>query len=105
MPLHLRGDEVTATVTALHWRGIAACRDSDPELFFGPDGEDEQAAADREEQARAVCARCPVRKACAAFAVSAGAKHGTWGGMNPDERELRARRDRTRHLRERRRAA
>lgn len=66
------------------WRAFAACRDVDPELFY-PAAEsgpiyDAQVAA-----AKAVCAGCPVREACAAFALVA-LPYGIAGGMTERER-------------------
>lgn len=65
------------------WRDDAACRREDPELFFpvgtrGP-------AARQIEQARAVCAGCPVRSDCLLEALAAGVE-GIWGGLTEDER-------------------
>jgi WhiB family redox-sensing transcriptional regulator len=65
------------------WRARAACA-GQQDLFF--DGR-------REAAARAVCARCPVRRQCATLAITSGAEFGTWGGMT--EAELRARRVKT----------
>ena len=61
------------------WRAQAACRGTDPALFYDP----HPAAIDA---AKAVCARCPVRAACAAHAVAAGEEFGVWGGLAADER-------------------
>ena len=59
----------------------AMCRDSHPSVFFPLD----EAGA---RHARAVCARCPVRAECLAFAVRNGLHDGIWGGTS--ERERRA---------------
>lgn len=73
------------------WRESAACRYLDPELFF-PLSTTGRGAAEA-GQAKAVCARCPVRQACLDFALSTRQEFGIWGGC--DERELRLlRRDR-----------
>lgn len=65
------------------WRDLAACRDSDPELFFpigtGPLAVSQIAAA------KAVCARCPVRQPCLAFALDA-LPQGIAGGLTPAQR-------------------
>ncbi|MDV6013515.1 WhiB family transcriptional regulator [Haloechinothrix sp. LS1_15] len=70
--------------TATDWRLRAACRDSDPELFFpisevGPD-------AERIEQAKAICGRCPVQEQCLEFALTEGLDHGIFGGTTATER-------------------
>jgi WhiB family redox-sensing transcriptional regulator len=79
------GDERTA------WLGNAACRNSDPELFF-PVGDVRQARA-QAEAAKKVCRRCPVRGMCLARALDNGQEAGIWGGMTEGERRrLQARR-------------
>ena len=50
----------SATLTQMEWRTSAACRDSDPELFF-PIG-DAGPARRQEHRALDVCAGCPVRE-------------------------------------------
>lgn len=37
-------------------------------------------------EAKAVCARCPVREACLGFALSTGQNYGIWGGLTAGER-------------------
>lgn len=66
------------------WRNDAACRSHDPELFF-PIGVTGPAQTQLEE-AKAVCAGCPVRCLCLEWAVLAGIGHGVWGGLSEDER-------------------
>jgi len=66
------------------WRHRAACRDFDPELFFpvsetGP-------GARQVAQAKAVCARCPVRAECLDYALDNGLDHGIFGGLTEQER-------------------
>jgi WhiB family transcriptional regulator, redox-sensing transcriptional regulator len=51
----------------LNWRASAACRGTDPGLFFARDGETASLRFRREEQARKVCVGCPVRVACLRF--------------------------------------
>lgn len=63
--------------------GRAACRDADPELFFPTSRGADLRAEVRE--AKAVCARCPVRVACAAWALE-HQEHGVWGGLDEDDR-------------------
>jgi WhiB family redox-sensing transcriptional regulator len=68
------------------WRGHAACRGADPELFFpigsaGP-------ALKQIAAAKAICARCPVRKACLRFALGTGQNYGIWGGLTEDDRRV-----------------
>lgn len=42
-------------------------------------------------QARAVCARCPVREACADLGDRISDDQGMWGGLDPDQRRARRR--------------
>ncbi len=84
---------VTMTTRQAGWRSLAACRHSDPELFFpissyGP-------AEDQLRSAKAVCAQCQVREECLSFALDTGQDHGVWGGLSEGERRvLRGRRAR-----------
>ncbi len=54
----------------------------DPELFF-PEGAGKKL---QEEEAKAVCGRCAVRLACAAYALDNDISHGVWGGLSEQER-------------------
>src|ERR1700722_18202407 len=72
------------------WR-TAACRETDPELFFpvaahGPD-------AGEIARAKAVCAACPVRRQCLQYALATHQMHGVWGGTTAEERQLQVRRE------------
>jgi WhiB family redox-sensing transcriptional regulator len=66
------------------WRDRAACRDTNPELFFpiGTTG----LAIDQIDAARAVCAQCPVQQECLEFALATNQESGVWGGTTEDER-------------------
>ena len=66
------------------WRDAAACRDTDPDLFFpvGTTG----AAVEEIEAAKALCWSCPVRAQCLEFALVANQEAGVWGGTSEDER-------------------
>lgn len=66
------------------WRERAACR-GQPELFFGPDGERKEGRRVREEQAKAVCYGCPVRRDCLLAAFERNEKAGVWGGVGEGE--------------------
>lgn len=61
------------------WAARASCAETDPETFFPPHG-------DPATQARQICARCPVRDDCLAYALDADERFGIWGGLDPDER-------------------
>jgi WhiB family transcriptional regulator, redox-sensing transcriptional regulator len=68
------------------WRLRAACRQVDSAVFFSPEGESGPARQIREAQAKAICARCPVIRECAAHAITAGERHGVWGGLSERDR-------------------
>ncbi|MGA9077500.1 MAG: WhiB family transcriptional regulator [Acidimicrobiales bacterium] len=61
------------------WRQRSACRGLDPEVFFPPS--DEEA-----EEAKAVCALCPVRQMCLEHAIVCREREGVWGGLTERER-------------------
>jgi WhiB family redox-sensing transcriptional regulator len=74
------------------WREQAACRHSDPDLFF-PVGSSERTERDV-RAAKAMCAACPVREACLAFALETNQDLGVWGGASEEERrQLRRQRE------------
>ena len=75
----------------LSWRVQAACGGVEAILFF-PDADDDPAL-----EAKAVCARCPVRVACLDHALRNGETAGVWGGTTE--------RDRRRIVRQRRQTA
>ena len=66
------------------WRDSAACRNTDPNLFFpaGTTG----AAVEEIEAAKAICRSCVVQKECLEFALEANQDTGVWGGTTEDER-------------------
>ncbi|GAA1765792.1 WhiB family transcriptional regulator [Streptomonospora arabica] len=68
------------------WAQHAGCAGESLELFFGPDGERQPEREQREAKAKEICQACPVRPACADYAIAANQKHGTWGGYTPEER-------------------
>lgn len=94
----LQGDRVLLTVTT-DWRQLAACRDSEPTLFFpvGSTGPALQSIAD----AKIICAQCSAKEDCLQYALRSNQESGVWGGYAEDER----RRLRKRWLAERRRRA
>jgi WhiB family redox-sensing transcriptional regulator len=66
------------------WRNVAACRDTDPDLFFpvGTTGP----AIDQIEAAKAVCRACEAHTACLEFALATNQESGVWGGTSEEER-------------------
>ena len=66
------------------WRGRAACRDTDPDLFF-PIGTTGQ-AVDQIEAAKGVCLGCAAQTECLEFALATNQESGVWGGTSEEER-------------------
>jgi len=72
----------------LAWMVDALCRGYDPDFFFPEDGVGV-------DQARRVCAKCPVKEPCLEYALRTRQEHGVWGGASERERRriLRTRRN------------
>ena len=68
------------------WRESAACRFLDTELFF-PSSKTGLGLVEIQE-AKEVCASCPVRQSCLAFALDSRQGYGIWGGYDEEERRL-----------------
>jgi WhiB family redox-sensing transcriptional regulator len=66
------------------WRERAACKDTDPELFFpvGTTGP----AVDQIDAAKAVCIDCEAKELCLEFALATNQESGVWGATSEDER-------------------
>ncbi|MFI9361038.1 WhiB family transcriptional regulator [Kitasatospora sp. NPDC053057] len=84
------------------WHTGAACRRDEAGLFFAPSKEPTAARLSREEQAKQVCARCPVLLECREHALAQPEPYGVWGGLTAAERRvvLARRRRRDAELRE-----
>ena len=84
-------------LTVIDWRELAACRDSDPDIFFpvGTTG----LAVSMIDRATAICSSCTVLEECLVYALETNQEAGVWGGLAEDDR----RRYRKRWLAERRR--
>lgn len=63
------------------WRTEAACAEV-PDVDFFPVNDD----LGEMTRALAVCAECPVREECLAFAIETNQSDGIWGGTTPGER-------------------
>jgi WhiB family redox-sensing transcriptional regulator len=73
------------------WRSVAACWSADPDLFFPVSSSGK--ALEQAAEAKAICARCRVRRECLAFALATHQMHGVWGGTSEQERYLLRRAD------------
>jgi WhiB family redox-sensing transcriptional regulator len=89
-------DEPMAEITRLpgpvadlwDWQLEGACRGVSPEVFFHPEGERGPRRRNRDAQAKAVCADCPVVAECRSHALEVREPYGVWGGLTEGEREL-----------------
>ncbi len=61
------------------WAERALCAQADPDLWFPDRG-------DSARPAQKVCARCPVRVPCLAYALAIGEPNGIWGGLTSRQR-------------------
>lgn len=68
------------------WQYQGLCRDIDDTLFFHPEGERGAARRRRIEQAKAVCAACPVLAQCREQSLASREPYGIWGGLSEEER-------------------
>ncbi len=85
-PSHL----LSLTLASAEWRREAACRDTDPDLFFpvGTTGP----AIEQIDEAKAVCRACHAQSLCLEYALATNQDSGIWGGTSEDERrQLRKR--------------
>ncbi len=75
---------LSLTLESHEWRRGAACRDTDPDLFFpvGTTGP----AIEQIDTAKAVCRACDAQGACLEFALATNQDSGIWGGTSEDER-------------------
>jgi WhiB family redox-sensing transcriptional regulator len=75
------------------WQAAAACRGLDSEVFFHPENERGPSRRRREQNAKRVCAYCPVQRTCLAWALRTREPYGVWGGLSTEERERLIRSD------------
>lgn len=69
------------------WRTFAACRGV-ATLFYKSDLDSDELTQHRVTKAKMLCARCPVRPQCAAYALTMAEPYGIWGGFTESERAL-----------------
>lgn len=78
---------MTTSLAARDWRDYAACRATDPDLFFPVAPPNTEAGEHQLAEARAVCGTCPVTAECLRFAFDTRQAHGVWAGTTERERE------------------
>lgn len=70
------------------WQQHGQCRSTDATVFFPPahfEPKPEREA--REAKAKAICARCNVRRECLQWALKVREPYGVWGGYSESERK------------------
>lgn len=71
------------------WHEHAACRGCDPDIFFPEQLRAGRPRDDSADEAKAICAVCPVQNLCLDYALvltNAEDPYGIWGGMTAKER-------------------
>jgi WhiB family redox-sensing transcriptional regulator len=68
----------------IDWPGEAACHGA-THIFF-PAENTGRSAVKSSDQAKAICAGCPVRDACLEDAIARNEPDGIWGGLTAPER-------------------
>src|SRR3954449_804067 len=94
-PGRREGDKVMAEISRLpgpiadlwDWQLEGACRRTNPDVFFHPEGERGPPRRNRDEAAKAVCLTCPVLNECRTHALAVREPYGVWGAMTEDDRE------------------
>jgi WhiB family redox-sensing transcriptional regulator len=85
LPAGYNGHAIERPRQAATWKQHGLCVGLSPALFYpgaGDKGRRDAAAA------RKICAGCPVRMECLAFALSNGEEFGIWGGATERERRF-----------------
>jgi WhiB family redox-sensing transcriptional regulator len=62
-----------------NWRAAGLCGAENADLWFA-------VGAVEHRNAKRICARCPVRGECLAYAMDGGIDYGIWGGLTERER-------------------
>ena len=78
------------------WQLDAACRGMPSAQLFHPCNERGSDRESRIEQAKRICAGCPVIDTCRRHALQAQEMYGIWGGLSEDERMVLLNRHRRR---------
>lgn len=86
----LRATAPKPAATDIAWMLDSACHGKDPAIFQ-PIGEGPQ-YQEQIEQARTICAACPVRVRCGEYALATRQSSGIWASMTERDREQELRR-------------
>lgn len=96
-PNRLAGRLPVPRLSDWEWQTEAACRGLDTSMFYHPENERGPSRVRREQQAKAICARCSVSEQCLSWALQVREPYGIWGGTSVEDRDaiLRRRQRRT----------
>jgi WhiB family redox-sensing transcriptional regulator len=64
------------------WRNRARCNGDSTDTFYPPFG----ASVPDIQKPKKICAKCPVKPECLAYALAIGDPYGIWGGLTAGER-------------------
>ncbi len=64
----------------------ARCRDEDPAVFYGAEGEHRRLKTKRQQRAKSIYAQCTVVAECLRHAVAYQERRGVWGAPTEAER-------------------
>lgn len=73
-------------IESYEWQEDGLCGPDHIELFFIPDDVSRVERNRRTNEAKLLCARCPVMKRCRDHALSVEEPFGIWGGLTAYER-------------------
>ena|SRR3990167_6778890 len=81
---------------AVGWMSAAACKGSDPDLFF-PESLSPSIVAGKQKEAKEICNQCPVEHLCLEYALEnyENERNSIWGGKTDKERRKLRRERRT----------
>lgn len=60
------------------WMVLKACRNVDPNIFYG-------STMEETAEAKSLCAKCMVSLHCLRYALDDGISYGIWGGLSQNE--------------------
>lgn len=77
--------QIVVEVAELRWQDWGLCKDTDPDLWYPPRGDQETTAA----VAKRICGECPVATECLQYALTIPLEDdwGIWSGTTRDERK------------------
>ncbi len=75
-------------VDELRWQDRALCKGMPAALFYGAPRERDEDRERRHRHVKAICAACPVKPDCLAYALRWDEREGIWGGVVAKTRQV-----------------